>query len=72
MLDPDANLPDDTPIDAVRFSTIVRNALLHAGFRTIGEVRVTGDDILRRMRRIGPGRLAYLRNTLGAKKGNGE
>jgi hypothetical protein len=72
MLDADLNLPDDTAIEMVRLLTIVRNALLLAGFRTIGEVRDTGDKDLRRIRRIGPGRLVYLRDTLGASKGSGK
>jgi hypothetical protein len=70
MFDPVPNLPDDTPIETVRFSTIVRNGLLLAGFKTIGEIRATADSDLRRTRRFGPGRLAYLRRTLGVKSAN--
>ena len=39
MLYPAPELPDDTLIENVRFSTRVRNALNAAGMRTIGEVR---------------------------------
>jgi DNA-directed RNA polymerase alpha subunit len=67
MFDPVPNLPDATPIETVRFSTIVRNGLLRAGFKTIGEVRATADNDLRRKSRFGPRRLAYLRRTLGIK-----
>jgi hypothetical protein len=72
MNDPTPNLADETPIETVRFSTIVRNALLIAGFKTVGEVRVTADEDLRRKRCIGPARLAYLRSTLGANKAKGK
>jgi hypothetical protein len=51
----------------VRFSTIVRNGLLLAGFKTIGEIRTTADRDLCSKRRFGPSRLAYLRKTLGVK-----
>ena len=72
MDDPTPDQADQTPIETVRFSTIVRNALLIAGFKTIGEVRVTADEDLRGKRRTGPGRLAYLRSTLGANKAKGK
>jgi hypothetical protein len=35
-LDPIPELPDDTPIDRVGFSTRVRNVLSAAGLKTIG------------------------------------
>jgi DNA-directed RNA polymerase alpha subunit len=34
------------PIDAVNFPTRIRNALTHAGLKTIGEVRETPDEVL--------------------------
>ena len=46
MLYPAPELPDDTPIDNVRFVTRIRNALNAAGMKTIGEVRETSDDRL--------------------------
>jgi hypothetical protein len=70
MFDPVPNLPDDTPIETVRSSTIVRNGLLLAGFKTIGEIGATADSDLRRKRRFGPGRSAYLHGTLGVKSAN--
>jgi DNA-directed RNA polymerase alpha subunit len=65
MLYPAPELPDDTLIENVRFSTRVRNALNAAGMRTIGEVRETSDDNLLSLQDLGPGSIAYLRETLG-------
>jgi hypothetical protein len=36
MLYPAAELPDDTPVENVRFATRIRNALHAAGMKTIG------------------------------------
>ena len=65
MLDPVPNLPDDTPIENIRFSTRIRNALIGAGMKTIGEIRAKPDDELGRLTRIGKESLKYLRRTLG-------
>ena len=65
MLDPNPDLPGDTPIAMIGFPTVVLNALILAGLETVGEIRSMGDRDLRRMRRIGPGRLAYLRDAVG-------
>src|SRR5882724_7140309 len=46
MLDPAPELPDDTPIENVRFSTRVRNALTTAGLKTVGEIREASDATL--------------------------
>src|SRR6202043_2863127 len=46
MLYPAPELPDDTPVENVRFATRIRNALNAAGMKTIGEVRETSDDRL--------------------------
>jgi hypothetical protein len=67
MFDPDPNLPDDTLIEIVRFSPLIRKSLNSAGLKTIGEIRAISDDKLRRMRGIGTGSLAYLRKTIGIK-----
>jgi hypothetical protein len=45
MLYPAPELPDDTPVENVRFSTRIRNAFNAAGMKTIGEVRETSDDM---------------------------
>ena len=67
MFDPDPNLPDDTLIEMVHFSPLIRKALNAAGLKTIGEIRAISDDKLRRMRGVGTGSLAYLRKTIGTK-----
>jgi hypothetical protein len=69
MFDPDPDLPDDTPIETVRFSTIIRNALTSAGLKTVGDFRAARDIELGGIRRIGKGSVAYLRKTLGAAGG---
>lgn len=71
MLYPAPELPDDTLIANVRFSTRVRNALNAAGMRTIGEVRATSDDNLLSLQDLGPGSIAYLRETLGLPSTDG-
>jgi hypothetical protein len=48
MLFPTPELPDNTPIDNVRFGSRIRNALNAAGMKAIGEVRETSADVLRR------------------------
>ena len=65
MFDAVPNLPDETLIETVRFPTILRNALISAGFKTIGEIRAQPDDELGRITRIGKESLKYLRRTLG-------
>jgi DNA-directed RNA polymerase alpha subunit len=54
MLYPAPELPDDTLIEQVRFSTRIRNALNAAGMKTIGEVRETSDDNLLSLQDLGP------------------
>jgi DNA-directed RNA polymerase alpha subunit len=71
MLYPAPELPDDTLIANVRFSTRVRNALNAAGMRTIGELRETSDDNLLSLQDLGPGSIAYLRETLGLPSTDG-
>jgi hypothetical protein len=46
MLNPTAELPDDTPIDQVGFSPRVRDVLVAAGQKTVDEVRETADETL--------------------------
>jgi DNA-directed RNA polymerase alpha subunit len=65
MLYPAPELPDDTPIESVRFSTRIRNALNAARVKTIGEVRETSDDNLLSLQDLGPSSISYLRETLG-------
>jgi len=65
MVVPTPELPDDTPIERVLFSTRIRNALNVAGMKTIGEVRETSDDTLLSLQDLGPSSISYLRETLG-------
>jgi len=69
MFDPAPNLPDDTLIEMVRFPTVLRNALISAGIKTIGDIRATPDLQLGRVTRIGKESLAFLRNTVMKAKG---
>jgi DNA-directed RNA polymerase alpha subunit len=65
MFYPAPELPDDTPIEIVRFSTRIRNALEAAALKTVGEVRETPDATLLTFQDLGPGSVAHLRETLG-------
>jgi DNA-directed RNA polymerase alpha subunit len=67
FLYPTVELPDDTAIENVRFSTRIRNALNIAGLKTVGEVRETSDAELLSFQDLGPGSVAHLRETLGLK-----
>ena len=71
MLYPAPELPDDTPVENVRFATRIRNALNAAGMKTIGEVRETSDDRLLSLPDLGSGSIAYLRETLGLPSTDG-
>ena len=71
MLYPAPELPDDTPVENVRFATRIRNALNAAGMKTIGEVRETSDDRLLSLPDLGRGSIAYLRETLGLPSTDG-
>src|SRR6202795_4170429 len=68
---PAPELPDDTLIEQVRFSTRIRNALNAAGMRTIGEVRETSDDNLLSLQDLGPSSISHLRETLGLPSADG-
>ena len=71
MLDPALELPDDTPIENVRFSTRVRNALTTAGLKTVGEIREASDAMLLSLQDLGKGSVAHLRETLGLPSTDG-
>src|SRR6266481_7864887 len=64
MLDPAPELPDDTPIENVRFSTRIWNALITAGLKTVGEIREASDAMLLSLQDLGKGSVADLRETL--------
>jgi DNA-directed RNA polymerase alpha subunit len=64
MLYPVPELPDDTPIENVRFSTRIRNAVTAVGWKTVGEIREASDATLL-LQDLGPGSVTSLRETLG-------
>jgi DNA-directed RNA polymerase alpha subunit len=65
LIDPTPELPDDTPIDYVRFPTRIRNVLAGSGLKTVGEVRETTDETLLTYQDMGPGAIKHLRDILG-------
>jgi DNA-directed RNA polymerase alpha subunit len=65
MLYPTPELPDDTPIENVQFSSRIRNALNAAGLKTIGEVREASDKTLLSCPDLGSGSVDQLRKSLG-------
>ena len=71
MLYPAPELPDDTPIENVRFSTRVRNGLATAGMKTVGEIREASDAMLLSLQDLGKGSVAHLRETLGLPSTDG-
>ncbi len=71
MLYPAPELPDDTPIDKVRFSARIRNAISAAGWKTVGEIREASDATLLSLPDLGKGSVSYLRETLGLPSTDG-
>ena len=71
MLYPGPELPDDTPIEKVRFSTRVRKAVSAAGWKTVGEIREASDADLLSLQDLGKGSVSYLRETLGLPSTDG-
>ena len=71
MLHPAPELPDDTPIDKVQFSTRVRNAISAAGWKTVGEIREASDTTLLSLQDLGRGSVSHLRKTLGLSSTEG-
>ena len=65
MLYPAPDLPNETLIDSVRFSTRIANALNAAGVKTVGEIRQASDATLLTFQDIGASSVARLRETLG-------
>jgi len=65
LVDPTPELPDNTPIDRIRFPARIQNGLAAAGLKTIGEVREASDEILLSFQDVGHSSVAYLRETLG-------
>src|ERR1700709_1627771 len=72
MLYPAPGLPDETPINNVRFSTRITNALNGAGVKTVGEIREGSDATLLSYQDLGAGSIAHLRETLRHTQENTE
>src|SRR6266702_4661742 len=62
---PTPQLPDDTPIDTLRLTTRMREALRAEGLKTVGEIREKSDRQLLTIRDLGSGSIAQLRTSLG-------
>ncbi|SHI05475.1 RNA polymerase, alpha chain C terminal domain [Bradyrhizobium erythrophlei] len=71
MVAPTPELPDDTPIERVLFSTRIQNALRAADLKTIGEVREVSDETLISLPDFGKGSLSDLREKLGLPSTDG-
>jgi Bacterial RNA polymerase, alpha chain C terminal domain len=71
MLYPAHELPDDTLVENVRFSTRVRNALKNGDLKTLGEIREASDATLLSMQNLGKASVAYLRQSLGLRSTGG-
>jgi DNA-directed RNA polymerase alpha subunit len=71
LVDPTPDLPDDTLIDRVRFSTRIHNVLAAAGLTTVGEVRETADKTLLSFQDLGPDSVTHIRETLGLPSRDG-
>jgi DNA-directed RNA polymerase alpha subunit len=65
MFYPAPELPDDTPIDNMRFSTRIRTAMTAADWKTVGEIREASHATLLSLQDLGKGSVAHLRETLG-------
>jgi DNA-directed RNA polymerase alpha subunit len=71
MVAPTPELPDDTPIERVLFSSRIQNALRAADLKTVGEVRESSDNMLLSLQDFGKGSVAQLRETLGLPSTDG-
>jgi DNA-directed RNA polymerase alpha subunit len=71
MIVPTPELPDDTRIERVLFSTRILNALRIADLKTVGEVREMSDETLISLPDFGRGSLFDLRSKLGMPSTNG-
>jgi DNA-directed RNA polymerase alpha subunit len=64
-------LPDDTPVENVRFATRIRKALHAAGMKTIGDMLELSDAALLSLPDLGRGSLSYLREALRLPSADG-
>jgi len=68
MFDLSPELPDDTLIEMVRLPTRIRNAVVYAGLKTIGDIRSTTDAAFASIPNLGPGSVNWLRSRLGSQQ----
>ena len=68
---PAPELPDDTLVENVRFSTRIRNALNSSGLKTVGEIREAPDATLLSFQDLGKSSVTHLRETLGLPSTDG-
>jgi len=66
LIIPTPQLPDDTPIEKLRLTSRMREALRAEGLKTVGEVRDKSDQQLLSIQDLGKGSVAHLRASLGA------
>lgn len=71
FLYPTPELPDDTLIEDVRFSTRIRNVFKAAGIKTIDHIREAPDGMLLSFPDLGKDSVAHLRESLGAPSMDG-
>src|SRR4030088_1503481 len=71
MLYPAPELPDDTPVENVRFATRIRKARHAAGMEKVGDVRGVSAAALLSLPDFGSGSLSYLREALGLPSTDG-
>jgi DNA-directed RNA polymerase alpha subunit len=71
MVAPTPELPDDTPIERVLFSSRIQNALRAADLKTVGAVRKSSDNMLLSLQDFEKGSVAQLRKTLGLPSTDG-
>lgn len=65
MIDPSPELPDDTLIESVELPPKVKDILVTAGLKTVGDIRETPDSEILQIQNLGKSALALLRETLG-------
>jgi DNA-directed RNA polymerase alpha subunit len=61
LIEPTPELPDDTPINNLRFPSRIRNVLAAEGLITVGDVRETADETLLSFQDFGRGSVTHLR-----------
>ena len=65
MIGPSPELPDDTLIESVELPPKVKDTLVTAGLKTVGDIRETPDSEILQIQNLGKSSLALLRETLG-------